>query len=135
MTLTTVDGGTVSSADFPGKVVVINVWGTWCPPCRNELPDFDRIATEYDGEVVILAVHSNSGKSNAPSFINANFPDSKIVFAYDTPEESYHSLIGGTVYYPRTVILDKEGVITYADDGAISYSYLKQLVTEAGAEK
>ena len=126
-------GGTVNTEDFAGKVVVINVWGTWCPPCRNELPDFDRIASEYDGEVVVLAVHSNSNRAAVPNYVNANFSDSKIVFAYDTPNEAYHSLIGGTVYYPRTVVLDKNGVITYADDGAISYDYLKYLVNNAGA--
>ena len=134
MSLVKLDGGAVNTADFAGKVVVINVWGTWCPPCRNELPDFDRIASEYDGEVVVLAVHSNSGRNNVPGYVETNFPDSKIVFAYDTVSDDYHALIGGTIYYPRTVILDERGVITYAADGAISYDYLKYLVNNAGAD-
>ena len=124
-------GETVNIEDYRGKIVVINIWGTWCPPCRAELPDFDRVAAEYDGEVVVVAVHSYYNRSQCPSYVNTNFPNSKIVFAYDTSADEYHSLVGGTVYYPRTVILDKNGVITYGDDGAVSYEFLVSEIAKA----
>ena len=127
-----VGGGTVNIENYRGKVVVVNIWGTWCTPCRSELPDFERIASEYN-DVVIIAAHSNSGRENAEAYINANFPNSNTIFAYDTENEDYWSAIGGTRYYPRTVVLDKNGVITYGVDGALSYEALKYLVENAGA--
>ncbi len=132
--LEVVGSGTVNIEDHIGRVVVINLWGTWCPPCRNELPDFDRIASEYD-DVIIIAAHSNSGRENAEAYVNTNFPGSKIIFAYDTANNDYWSALGGTRYYPRTVVLDKNGIITYGGDGALSYEALKYLVENAGAEE
>ena len=128
-----IGGGTVNVEDYRGKVVIVNAWGTWCPPCRNELPDFDRIASEYD-DVVIIAAHSYLDSAKAESYVNTNFPNTKIIFAYDTVNDDCWSSIGGVRYYPRTVVLDKNGVITFGRDGAISYETLKQIVENAGAE-
>ena len=133
--LTNIYGNTVNTEQFLGKVVVINVWGTWCSPCRTELPYFDRIASEYSDDVVVLAVHSSYNNAVLRSYVSSYFPVTRIIFAYDTALDEYYSLIGGTVYYPRTVILDKNGVITYADDGAVSYEFLANQVELAGAEK
>ena len=129
-----VGGGTVNIENYRGKVVVVNIWGTWCAPCKNELPDFERIASEYN-DVVIIAAHSNYGRENAEAYINANFPNSNTIFAYDTANDDYWAAIGGTRYYPRTVVLDKNGVITYGGDGALSYEALKYLVENAGTEE
>lgn len=124
-----VDGsGTINVTDLKGKIVIINFWGTWCGPCKQELPDFDQVASDYDGEVVVLTVHSVSEKQNAPAYIETNFPDSKMLFAYDVPltstRDMYFTLLGGTSSYPRTLILDENGVITFAADGKVSHQQL-----------
>ena len=122
--------GSVSISDFIGKKVVVNFWGTWCGPCKQELPDFDKIASEFSDEVVILAVHSVAYVDNADDYVNSNFPDSKIVFVKDTPlndvTDLYFSMLGGTAYYPHTVILDELGSIIYMQDGTMSYDKLKE---------
>ena len=128
-----IDGsGKVNIKDYAGKVVIINFWGTWCGPCKTELPDFDRIASEYSDDVVILAVHSVTGKNNAPGYIASNFANSNIVFAYDKTlsgsVDMYFNLLGGTGSYPRTLILNKRGNITFAQDGMVSYETLKENV-------
>ena len=127
--------GTVDPKDYRGKIVVLNFWGTWCGPCKSELPHFDRIAEEYKHEVVVITVHSVNGINNAPQYISDNFPDSEMIFAKDSPlmagVDVYYSLSGGEGYYPRTVILDKDGIITYADEIALSYGQLKSLVEVA----
>ena len=120
-------GDTVNIKDYRGKVVVINLWGTWCPPCREELPYFDAVADKYCDDVAVIAVHSSSNNGALLGYAATYFRDSRIVFAYDTADDEYYGLVGGTLYYPRTVILDKNGVITYAADGGMTYA---QLVSE-----
>ena len=115
--------GTVNINDYIGKVVVINFWGTWCDPCKSELPHFDEVATEYADEVVIIAIHSVQGKSAAEPYVTENYPNSNIIFLYDDTGsrfDKYYSMLGCNGSYPYTLILDENGVITYKDDGVIS---------------
>ena len=124
-----VDGsGTINIKDLRGKIVIVNFWGTWCGPCKQELPDFDDVATEYDGEVVVLTVHTVNYKKEAPEYIEQNFNGSKMLFAYDVPltaaSDMYFTLLGGTSSYPRTLILDENGVVVFAADGKVSHAQL-----------
>ena len=124
-----VDGsGTINIKDLRGKIVIINFWGTWCGPCKQELPDFDDVATEYDGEVVVLTIHTVTDKNTAPEYIATHFPNSKMLFAYDVSLTSnidmYFHLLGGKSAYPRTLILDEKGVIQMVADGKVSHSQL-----------
>lgn len=127
-------GGSVNTEDYRGKVVVINFWGTWCPYCLIELPDFSRVAAEYEN-VVVIAVHSYDGRNTVADYVSTNFPESDIIFAYDIATEGYYFSLGGTGGYPRTLVLNAEGVITYARAGMIDYDYLASLVESAGAGK
>ena len=116
---------TVNIKDLRGKVVVINFWGTWCTPCVQELPHFSEVAEEYEGEVVVLTVHSVLDADTAADYVSEYFPSSKMIFALDTAEEGasadlYYSKLGGTRYYPRTLILDENGVITFAKNNQVS---------------
>lgn len=119
-----------------GKITVINFWGTWCPPCKQELPYFDRVATEYCDSVIIIAVHTDMYFEDAPSYIAANYSDSAIVFAKDKTvdsndpyaSEEHYDTLGGAGYYPYTVILDENGVIAFIHTGAMSYEQLKAAI-------
>ena len=128
LTLETLEGGTVNTADFRGKIVILNIWATRCPPCKAELPDFNRIASEYEGEVVVIAAHEDYTRSEAPSYVETNFPDSKIIFAYDTPYGDAYYAAGGNGYIPQTVIMDQNGVIIYSDSGVLSHSTLVSII-------
>ena len=55
----TFDGGEFHLADHKGQIVIINLWGTYCTPCVQELPEFEKLCEEHEGELVILAVHSS----------------------------------------------------------------------------
>ena len=130
-----VDGsGQINIKDLRGKIVIINFWGTWCGPCKQELPDFDQVASEYEGEVVVLTVHTVDYADEAPEYIATNFPDSKMLFAYDEPLSAnidmYFTLLGGTSSYPRTLILDEGGVIVFTADGKVDHSKLVSVIEE-----
>lgn len=128
---------TYSPADSRGKVTVINFWGTWCLPCKDELPFFDRVARE-DEDVVVVAVHSVQDMAGAPSHIAENYPDSAIIFAQDSAlsgagTDDVITMMGGGMQYPYTVIVNAEGEITYLGAGSMTYEQLAALVAEAKA--
>ena len=128
---------TYSPETSRGKVTVINFWGTWCLPCKDELPFFDRVARE-DEDVVVVAVHSVQDMAGAPSHIAENYPDSAIIFAQDSAlsgagTDDVITMMGGGMQYPYTVIVNAEGVITYLGAGSMTYEQLAALVAEAKA--
>ena len=112
-----------------GKITIINFWGTWCTPCVNELPYFDRIASEYD-DVSVIAVHTNMIVDTAPAYINDHYANSNITFACDLANEEYYSKLGGRGTYPYTVIIDEDGIITNVFLDALEYDDLKEAVEE-----
>ncbi len=119
-----------------GTVTVLNFWGTWCTPCVNELPYFDRIATEYGDRVTVIAAHGMNAKT-APAYIAQYYPNSSIVFANDyIPEGNkveigYYTTLGGRGTYPYTVVLDETGVITEIFYSSVTYEMLKAAVEAA----
>ena len=128
---------TYSPETSRGKVTVINFWGTWCDPCKAELPYFDQVASE-DPDIVIVTVHSILDAPTAPEYISTNYPNSNMLFTQDGmqtvdgAEYDVFTLLGGRNSYPRTLILDSEGVITFAFTGSIRY---KELVAEIANAK
>ncbi len=132
----TADGPTGEFADptAAGKFTVINFWGTWCDPCKSELPHFDQFARDYD--VKLYAIHSVDGKRKMPEYIEKNYPDSPIIFCYDEKSadailDKNFLLLGGSTGYPYTVVLDENGVILYTHTGMMDYEQLKQLYESA----
>ena len=124
-----------------GQVTVINFWYTTCGPCVAELPYFDYVAQKYADQVTVVAVHGMF-PSTAPKFITEEYPNSPIVFLSDFIPEGdntteldrtgYYTMLGGVNNaYPRTVIVDKNGIITHVFPGAVHQEELENAVKEA----
>ncbi len=116
-----------------GKVTVINFWGTWCGPCKAELPYFDELAEKYADSVTVIAVHSFLQKSEGPAYIADNYADSKIIFSEDYNKDAgYYATLGGTDTWPFTLILDERGVVVEVVTKSIhSFEELENLVKPA----
>jgi thiol-disulfide isomerase/thioredoxin len=118
----TLDGKQVSLASYAGKVVVVNVWGAWCPPCRAEADDLEAAAKELTPQgVVFLGINSrDSSKDNARAFERT----------YDVPYPSIYDPSGrnllafrGTLSpnaIPSTVIIDKDGRVAASVLGEVT---------------
>jgi len=126
-----VDGKVVSSTDFKGKVVVIDFWATWCPPCREEIPGYIALQKKYgkDGLVIIGVSLDQKGPAVVKPFMakmGINYP---IVMADDETA----GLFGGVASTPTTFIIDRAGIIRDRKMGAEpTESFEKRLVAIMG---
>jgi peroxiredoxin len=103
------DGGTISLAATRGKVVVLNFWATWCPPCRTETPQFDLVYRQVKSRGVdFIGIDTKDIKGSAQAFVADNHISYPIV--YD--EEGRAALQLGNLpaaALPFTVLIDKQG--------------------------
>jgi len=61
VTMTDIEGRRISTADLKGKVVIVNFWATWCPPCRAEIPDLVALQAKYGGQLQVIGVSQDEG--------------------------------------------------------------------------
>jgi thiol-disulfide isomerase/thioredoxin len=105
-----VDGKVVSSADFKGKVVVVDFWATWCPPCRTEIPGYVALQKKYGADGLVFVGISVDGDDSIPAvkaFVKQFNINYVIVMANDTIQDQFHVNQG----YPTTFIIDRDGNI------------------------
>jgi len=113
--LETVDGGSkISLRDFKGKPVVLNFWATWCGPCKEELPFFERMWNKFkDKDVVFIGVDVMDDRTNASEFIkNTGLTYTNL---YDQPGEVSSKY--KVVALPATFFINKEGEIAIKNYG------------------
>ncbi|MCP4703756.1 MAG: TlpA family protein disulfide reductase [candidate division Zixibacteria bacterium] len=116
------DGNFHTSKQYAGKPLILNFWGTWCPPCRKELPDLKKIYAEYNPmglEIIGLAVNDTPEKVR--NFAKQSDLDWVMLIANRESALSYQ--IGAGV--PVTIFIDKDGNETARAIGARSYEYFK----------
>ncbi len=133
--------GTLNINDLRGKVVVLNFWGAWCAPCKQELPYFNQVASEYStDDVVVITIHTSwNGDETPSSYISNNYPNSNMLFVVDSKlsgseADAYYTALGGKGSYPMTLVLDERGVITEKVSGSMEYEELKAAVDEVLGE-
>ena len=107
--LTTIDGRTVTLATYRGKTLVINVWGSWCPPCRLETPDLvaESKLTARDG-VVFLGVNSTEPAAAVRAFVAAKgIPYAQAVVKGDSAFVRDYAITN----YPTTIVIDPHSIV------------------------
>ena len=110
------DGNPLSSADWRGKVVLLNFWATWCGPCRAEIPDLIRLQEKYEGQFLVVGLSTDlDPPSKVKQFaqeMNINYP-----VAMAPPE--IEAKFGGVFGLPTSFILDTQGRIVQKHIGLL----------------
>jgi cytochrome c biogenesis protein CcmG/thiol:disulfide interchange protein DsbE len=106
-TLKNVEGGMVSLSDYKGKVVILDFWDTWCPPCKKEIPGFIELQDKYGdkGLVILGAAFGRYGEEKVAEFAKEwkmNYP---VIIADQKVNRDY----GGIQSIPTTFVIDTDG--------------------------
>lgn len=102
------DGKSVRFSDLKGKVVLVNFWATWCPPCVTEVPDLVRLQTKYEGRLVVVGVADDHGAVDVvQNFASAKHVHYPLVMNTPALAASFPGLIG----LPTTYVIDQGGRI------------------------
>lgn len=109
-TLNTIEGNSVNLEDFRGKVVLLNFWASWCPPCKAEMPAFEALHQAYRGQdFVILAVNTTfqDDLEAAQQFVDNNHLTFQILFDTDGKTSNTYQVLA----MPSSYFIDREGII------------------------
>jgi peroxiredoxin len=112
-TLMDVNGGMVSLSDFKGKVVILDFWATWCPPCKREIPDFITLQSEYASKGLQIVGVALDQPDKVRAFAKQNGMNYPVLLGSD----QISALYGGIEGIPTTFILDKNGNIVNRFEG------------------
>jgi thiol-disulfide isomerase/thioredoxin len=115
----TLSGDNISLSDYIGKVTLLDVWASWCKPCKEEFPYLIELYNQYsDKDFSVLAVNIDEEKENAKKFLtNLNKDVSfKIMFDPDSKVPTLYKIEA----IPTTYILDKKGILRYIHIGFMS---------------
>ena len=114
-------GNRVSLADLRGKVVLVNFWATWCPPCRAEMPSMEKLNEAMaDDDFVMLAINvEENGRTAVPTFLTKT--PHTFAILYDDQgvvQERY-----GVYKFPESFVIRKDGVVDDKVIGAIDWAH------------
>ena len=131
-TMECLDGSEFHLADTRDKVVFINLWATYCTPCVQELPHFDALYQQHEGDIAMLAVHSSIVTDDPAEFLADK--GWTIPFAVDTENDMLWSIVDGSSTLPQTIVLDRNGIVIYNQKGSVTPEVLAALYEQAAGE-
>ena len=108
----------VTLHDLRGKIVVLNFWATWCPPCVAEMPSLVKMQSELKDRVVVLAVSVDDDERSYHTFLKKNSVD---LLTVRDPQQKSNELYG-TFKFPETYIIDRNGVVQRKFIGPVDWT-------------
>lgn len=120
---TSLEGDTPGAlADHRGQVVLVNLWATWCPPCRKEMPDLDRLQQQYRDQGLVVLQISNEPRDTITGYLEKQ------------PMTTTHGYVANFPWpiaaFPTTYIVDREGVIRQSMVGGRSFKHFERAVAK-----
>ncbi len=131
----TVSGRKLRASDLRGRVVVVNVWGSWCAPCRAEAPDLAKIAAETKAHgVTFLGIDVRDDRASARAFTRRYAISYESLFDPNGSQLVKFSSVIPIRAVPSTVVVDRSGGVAARVVGRVTYKTLSGLVQDVLAE-
>lgn len=130
------EGKDMTTADLAGKTVLLNLWATWCVPCREEMPALNALQTSMGGnDFEVVAVNIDTGSDQKPKNFYQDYKIDKLAFYSDSSMGVFNAVKkeGLAFGLPATLILDKKGCLIGAMNGPAAWDSedAKALITAA----
>ena len=126
-------GNTHTLSQYKGKTIFLNFWGTWCPPCRAEMPDIQKLYEEFDQEgedaLVILGVAApNLGKEKSEDGIKTFLEENGYTYPVlmDTEAELFQTY--GITSFPTTIMIDRDGNLFGYATGQLNEETMRSII-------
>jgi len=127
-TLDTLDGKKVALSELRGKIVIINLWATWCPPCRAEMPALENAYEQYkDSEVIVLGLNvtNQDSEKDIPPFVKEFGLTFPILLDRDGSVSTLYQLKA----LPTTYFVNREGIIrTVVIGGPMNETFIRSKI-------
>ncbi len=120
-TLATLDGKSVASSDLRGKVVLVNFWATWCPPCRSEMPDIESTYQAHRAEFVVLAINDAENNGAVKPFVD----QFHFTFPILLDRDGAVARLFQVQALPTSFFIDRAGIIRAANVGQMDRAYIE----------
>ena len=130
-----IEGGNLQAGSLRGEVVVVNIWGSWCAPCRAEAPELARVARETESKgVTFLGIDVRDDKASAQAFTRRYAIPYQSLFDPNGSQLVKFSSIIPINAIPSTVVVDRSGRVAARVVGRVTYKTLNGLVQDVLAE-
>jgi len=128
--LNDLQGNPIRLSDLEGKIVFVNFWATWCPPCRIEMPHMQKIYENYQSkDVVIVGVNLTPSEKNEDA-VQEFVDKAQLTFPIVLDQTGEVNRTYQVVAYPTTYILDSKGIIKEKYRGAINYEMMENAIAK-----
>jgi thiol-disulfide isomerase/thioredoxin len=112
-------------SDLKGKDVFLNFWATWCPPCKGEMPEIEKLYQETkNSNLVIVAIEIGEPLNDVKAFIQQNNYNFKVLLDSDQKVSSQYGITG----VPTSFFINKEGNIVAENIGAMNIDQMKKYI-------
>ena len=122
------DGKKVSLSEKAGKPAVVNFWATWCPPCKAELPHFEKLYKELGDSVEFMMVDMTDGRRETVDAVKAFIAENGYTFPVYCDSEMSASTTYEVYSIPVTLFIDKDGGLSDMRIGALSEDALRSCI-------
>ena len=119
------DGKSRTLSMYRGHVVVMNLWATWCPPCRSEMPDLEKLYENYRSRgLVVIGINQGESRTRARSFAQSL----RISYPIWLDDQQQYGRTYIAIGLPTTIIIDRSGVALKGFDGPLTYAQMKAAI-------
>ncbi len=126
------DGRDVSLSDFAGRPLLVNIWATWCAPCKAEMPTLDSLAMLEEGRVSVIAVSQDlQGRKPVAAFFKASAISN--LEPYTDPDNVLLAALGNNIALPTTILYDSQSREVWRVTGGVEWddAEMAKLLREA----
>ena len=118
-------GDAVSLTRYRGRVVVLNLWASWCPPCRAEMPDLQRLQRAFATRgVIVVGINQGESAAHARAFAHSL----GVVFPIWIDDRQQYGRVFAALGLPTTIIISRNGMVVRGFDGALTLGQMQAAV-------